>query len=282
MVAIPVLGVAAGDVLLRSLQLDPGEAAVREVGQADVVLQWEAQSLGQDSFGGWSGTGDGKQLTQRPALGLLPAGSRTIQADEGEQSVTTPNGRTTMPVSSLVYDDPMLIGMLHQLSGRAPRSAGEIDVTTAALRHLGVRIGDHVTSADGHGSWLVVGTVRSDKATREERIYARPGAFRITSDNALTYVDVPGQMSWQHRCVASFWPVASSWASSGASLARPWGSASGQRSLPGWESARTRCPGTSTFGQPRLRPRPFSGLSPASRRRPCLPAPRRASMSSRH
>jgi len=50
MVAIPVFGATSIDLVARSLQLDPSESAVREVGHADAQLTYQGVSVEQANF----------------------------------------------------------------------------------------------------------------------------------------------------------------------------------------------------------------------------------------
>ncbi len=150
MIALPVLGVGAADVLYRTFQLSPDQKAARSMGTADAVLQDTGLTRVRQYSGPGGGvdSGDGTGARTRPAASptsVLPSGSRVLVNQDGPRGTLTAGDTTsTVALRALAYTDPVARGIYVPRSGRAPRTAGELTLTTALADRLHVTLGDSV------------------------------------------------------------------------------------------------------------------------------------------
>ncbi|MEU8424720.1 FtsX-like permease family protein [Micromonospora sp. NPDC048835] len=164
MIALPVAALAFLAASYDMAELTPGERVDRRLGVADAELQWIASSpVEQDEWGeGWS-TQDGgapARVTAAQMTTLLGPGSRVTEVRprvpltlRGPHRDEVVNGR------ALDLTDPLARGLVRFRAGRAPQQAGEVAVSPAALRRLGLRLGHAVATADGSRAYTVVGVV---------------------------------------------------------------------------------------------------------------------------
>ncbi len=101
MIALPVLGLSAADVMIRTADLDPTETARRELGAADLSVQLVAQGpITQNPVNFFSYTFEGE-----PAYGNaepeLPAGSALTPLEDGTVTVRTVAGERSALVRTL-------------------------------------------------------------------------------------------------------------------------------------------------------------------------------------
>lgn len=204
MIALPVLGVSAADVLYRSFQLSPEQKATRQMGQADARLSDTGMQTVQQfpSAGGvsWGGEAEAPRTGPAPSrLSVLPVGSRLLVETTGDSPVRVSHGNatTTVGASSLDLDDPMTQGLYVRRTGRAAVRAGELVATGGLVRRLGLHLGDRVDVArDGRTtSNVVVGTVESPDDLGDRSVLLPAGTFPQTAA-ARVLVDVPGQLTW--------------------------------------------------------------------------------------
>jgi len=204
MIALPVLGVTATDVLYRTFQLSPEQDATRQMGRADAVLTDSGQSTVQQfpSVGGvsWGGSSDVPRTGKAPAhSSVVPAGSRLVvqQFADVASRVSDGSATTTVGASALDLDDPLTDGMFVRRTGRAATKAGEVVVTGGLARRLVLSLGDRVEVELGGRSTMstVVGTVESPGGM-EERSVLLPAGSLPASPSARVLVDVPGQLTW--------------------------------------------------------------------------------------
>lgn len=180
MIALPVLGLTVADVVARSAQLDPGEKAVRELGQTQARLQWYGYPGVEQSPDGQRALappGAGNPLPAPPTAAILAdvqrvTGGRYRAVTEGRVAVTvaTRAGRVGMDEWQVAYDDAALRGRFRPLAGRAPRSPNEVAATPATLARLGVALGGSVQLLEPRRTVQVVGEVGGPAVDRGRTI----------------------------------------------------------------------------------------------------------------
>jgi len=196
MIALPVLGVSAIDVLVRTDELSPEQAATRLMGAADAVLS-DSGLASFDQFGVQGVAG--RERPGGSAVDLttgLPPGSRVLPDASVQGRVSVPGLATSATLRELAYDDPLAAGLYLQVAGRVPAGPGEVVVTTGLAQRLGVGVGSQVVlRADGPAA-TVVGTVTdgSSRTARTALLAAGTldGADEQVQRSAL--VDVPGTL----------------------------------------------------------------------------------------
>ncbi len=198
MVALPVLGVTAADVLLRTYELSPEQQAVRQLGAADVAVTDIGQSAVEQQPGsssGWSSPPGARPRAERvdPA-GVLPAGSRVVPDVSVEGRVSAGPVARDAQLRELPYDDPLAAGLYAQAAGRAPAAVGEAALTTALAQRLGVGVGGTVQLASG--PLAVVGTLHDADRRDAEAVLLEPGTLPTEAGGRLL-VDLPdGALTW--------------------------------------------------------------------------------------
>jgi putative ABC transport system permease protein len=205
MIALPVLGVTATDVLYRSFQLSEDQRATRQMGRADALLTDSGQaSVTQlPAFAGTSWNSIGDVPRRRPAppfAAVLPAGSRVLPIDQVDSPARVSTGSVTTTVGAFAVDlsDPLTQGLYVRRTGRPARAANEVVVTGGLARRIGLRLGDRVELALGTttSGRTVVGTVESPGALDDRSVLLPAGSLPRTASSRVL-VDVPGELTWQ-------------------------------------------------------------------------------------
>lgn len=182
LVAVPVAGLVAAAVLVRSAQLPAAETDRRTFGAADALIYGPPEQL----------------------AGRLPAGTRTAEEVSGQRRVSRVDGakpRLVVDVARVDYRDELLAGIVHQLAGRAPAAPGEVALTPALLDRLHLRLGDRMRLGGGTGPVLVVGTAQKPDELGRDRVFAFPGTVAPTpaptawtssaTDFSVTWIGLP-------------------------------------------------------------------------------------------
>jgi putative ABC transport system permease protein len=206
MIALPVLGVTATDVLYRSFQLSPDQSATRRMGTADAILSDSGQQTVRQfpTIDGiaWDGVvedgGQARTGSVPSYRSMVPAGSRLLleSSDYSPSSTVSAGGSTvSVGVTATDVDDPLTEGLYVDQHGRAARDAHEVVVTGGLLRRLGLHLGQQVQVKTSLGTQTrtVVGSVEVPSALDERSVLLPVGSFPRPS-RAL--VDVPGELTW--------------------------------------------------------------------------------------
>ena len=205
MIALPVLGVGAADVLYRTFELSPEQKATRTMGAADAVLK-DAFSTAITQLPGVTSdpvdTSGGPRGGPAPApAAVLPAGS-TVLVDRELVGGQVAARDVTVEASfrDVDYLAPLARGMFTGHRGRAPAGADEVALTTALAGRLGVRLGGAVQVSPGRGRprpATVVGLVDDAGSTVAQTVLLAPGTLQREQGAAARFlVDVPGQLTW--------------------------------------------------------------------------------------
>ncbi len=179
MIALPVLGLTAVDVLLRTGQLDPDERVAFTLGATQARL--EALGNGKvlqapDPDAGLTTTGE--TLGAAPRLrNLAPAGLRILEERSGSVQTTTRGGVGTVGWSEVAAGDPAFRGRFFTLAGRAARTPDEVAVTPKLLARLGVAIGEEVELTQPARTLRVTGVIDEPLVRSQQTFFALPGAL---------------------------------------------------------------------------------------------------------
>ncbi|MEV6978979.1 FtsX-like permease family protein [Kitasatospora sp. NPDC093806] len=202
MVALPVLGVAGSDVFFRSAELDPGEKAVRMMGQSAaelrildrgaVVLQApnpeddyhveDANETKKGADGQPAYTPEQRRsLDTEPtelARQLLP-GAVLVPLRSGPYTATsTAEGLTNVQITEADLADPVWRGRFDIVRGRAPGADHEIAVTRDFLDTSGLKLGDRTAPRGLEATpFTITAVVEHPGDLRATGLIARPGAL---------------------------------------------------------------------------------------------------------
>lgn len=205
MIALPVLGVVAIDVVVRTDELSPEQSAARTMGQADAVLF----DSGYTSVPQFEEPANGVEVVLRPdggevdVVAALPTGSRVLSSVTLASRTVSAGDRTTRgELRDLDITDPIAVGLYTPTEGRAPAGDDEAALTTAFADRLGVGVGDRVEVDEPQRSLTVVGLVRGAQTKTERTLLVAPGTLpeppsaggygAVESTQQL--VDVPGPL----------------------------------------------------------------------------------------
>ncbi|MFD8015890.1 ABC transporter permease [Streptomyces sp. NPDC058955] len=200
MIALPILGVSAADLTIRSSELSVAERLERSIGAADAAFRDagfggvplfqspQADNIApveNDENTPWpSGTTDPTKV--------IPAGSRWITDTVGGAKLTTVHGLLQTDVRELKADDPMAKGITTLLDGRYPKTSDEVIATSAFLERSGLSIGSTVSARNFDRPYRIVGSYELPDALTTAQITALPGAFLAPYAKAAEKAGAPG------------------------------------------------------------------------------------------
>jgi len=209
LIGLPVLVLAGVDVGWRTYQLNPEQRLTREIGAADVAVQSPGMTGDVDQTPrGWlgafgsSGGPDGTGTTTPPGIAdltrTLPRGSRliTMTQDTTGLNIRTQAGVQYAPLTGFDYADPIAAGMITQVSGRAPRTASEVALTTHLAKLTGLTVGETLHTYDGKRALTVVGTVHSMHGRNVDQAYTAPSGVTPEPTATEYLVDTPAPFTW--------------------------------------------------------------------------------------
>jgi putative ABC transport system permease protein len=161
LVAAPVLGTAFLSTAYRTASLTADTQVTRAMGAADATVQVTefARIEPQGTAYAFSDTIRRRTGPAPDPAALLPAGSRLVAVPSSRSVTFTTADRTTVTTGrELDTRDPVTAGLLAVRSGRLAAAAGEVTLSPALARRLGVGIGDEVRPS-GAPAARVVGLV---------------------------------------------------------------------------------------------------------------------------
>ncbi|MFJ2110381.1 FtsX-like permease family protein [Streptomyces sp. NPDC087850] len=193
MIALPILGVSAMDLTIRSASLSAEETLDRDIGRADARFT-------DASYGG-------APLLQDPAGdNYLPAGSKgdgewpegpgeieksfppgaTVLADNTSYGkLRTEHGLLLTEIRELKAADPAARGIMRLRSGRFPERGGEVAATTHFLESGGLKVGSKLTARGLDRDYRIVGSYELPSALDTNQVNAVPGAFLAPLEAAM-------------------------------------------------------------------------------------------------
>ncbi|MEU3455119.1 ABC transporter permease [Micromonospora sp. NPDC006766] len=202
MIALPVLALSFAAASYDMAQLTPTERLDRQLGAADAELRWtSANAVTQDAWGEESWPVDGERTTRtRPVTAdeiraLLPAGSHVTRLRRWVQFEVRLDRRiVSFDARAVDLTDPLTRPLAALRTGRQPAAPDEILVSPAALRRLGVRLGEPVRTIDG-AAYTVVGVAEFPDNLRDVVALppeTPPGSVDPADESWL--VSVPGPL----------------------------------------------------------------------------------------
>ncbi|MEU6056722.1 FtsX-like permease family protein [Streptomyces sp. NPDC047097] len=213
MIALPIIGVSAANVTLRTSELSVAEKADRTMGAADARLSdagyggvpiYQAPN-GQDTMPVKSYEDQPYPEGDADTAKAVPAGARVLKDTSGTAKVRTEHGSLHVNVRELKATDPMAHGMVTLLDGRFPQKDDEVAVTGQFLKESGLSAGSRLTVRNMDRTYLITGAYELPGDLAANEVNALPGALLTPLDQALeaqgmsgtgqntTYlVDVPG------------------------------------------------------------------------------------------
>ncbi|MFF8275464.1 FtsX-like permease family protein [Streptomyces lateritius] len=217
MIALPILGVSAVDLTLRSSELSASESLDRMIGAADArfndaavagvpILQTpdgEMHTPAKD-YGDKAWPGGPTDVTK-----TFPAGAVVLTDSSGSAKLTTAHGLLQTEVRELKAADPVARGILTLLDGRFPEKADEVAATSHFLETSGLKVGSALSPRGSDTTYRIVGSYELPNDLKTDQVNALPGAFLAPYAKAVekagltapgvstTYlVKTPGGFTW--------------------------------------------------------------------------------------
>ncbi|MEU9861757.1 ABC transporter permease [Streptomyces sp. NPDC047971] len=185
MIALPILGVSAADLTLRSSQLSTEESLDRTIGAADARFT-DAAVAGVPILQ----SPDGEMHTPAKDYGdkvwpsgttevtkTFPAGSTHLTDSSGNAKLTTVHGLLQTEVRELKAADPIARGIMTLQEGRFPEKADEFAATTHFLETSGLSIGSTLSARGYDRVYRIVGSYELPNDLKADQVNALPGAF---------------------------------------------------------------------------------------------------------
>ncbi|MER7107022.1 ABC transporter permease [Streptomyces sp. NPDC000229] len=185
MIALPILGVSAADLTLRTSELSTEEKLARTVGAADArivdpgyggvpilqhPLEENSMPVGDFENKPWpEGTTD---VTK-----AFPANSTVLTDSVGGGKIRTAHGLLQTEIRELKAADPMARGILSLQDGRFPEKPDEVAATTHFLESSGLGIGSTVAARGLDREYRIVGAYELPDDLKADQLNALPGAF---------------------------------------------------------------------------------------------------------
>lgn len=194
MIALPILGVSAADLTLRSAQLAPQEKATRLLGGADA--QFRDSNMGGAAI---LQTPDGQDYTlaKEPedwrdwsdgptgVTKVFPAGATALTDTSAHAPMRTAHGLLNADVRELKAADPVARGIMRLLDGRFPERDDEVAVTSRFLEDSGLSIGGTLSARDHDREYRIVGVYELPNELKSIQVNFLPGAFIAPYGKAL-------------------------------------------------------------------------------------------------
>jgi putative ABC transport system permease protein len=210
MIALPILGVSAADLTLRTADLSTEESLERTMGAADARISdpgmggapihqlpdGEAYTpVGSFENKPWpEGSTDIKKG--------LPAGAKSLTDSSGAGKLRTTHGLLNTEIRELNSSDPMAKGIMIVDRGRLPLKADEVAATTHFLETSGLKVGSTLMARGLDLKYTIVGAYELPDSLKTDQVHALPGALLAPLDKALEAADLPGTESTTTRLVS--------------------------------------------------------------------------------
>ncbi|QBR93049.1 ABC transporter permease [Nocardioides euryhalodurans] len=205
MIALPVLGVTAADVVIQTSEISGAEAIERRIGTADARVSVErgtgqvAQTADPDT-GGLSWSGGGRGQAPRTLDDVEDALGREVEAVElvtGGVLVETDAGRADVAVTETDWTSDLVEGTYRLTAGRMPEQAGEVAIN-GHLAERGYALGDEL-EGEGLADLTIVGIGENTSYRGHSIAVAQPGTFdlRTTAGSHTWLVDAGGEVAWK-------------------------------------------------------------------------------------
>lgn len=213
MIALPVMGVTAADVLIQTQDVNSVESMDRRLGTeaAALVNLWGGgaypiEQSRDPQQGVANSVSDARGTLPSPSLkavlAALGGDRRGIVYDTGDLDVKTDRGSTTAGVTEVDLRDPLAHGLLDLSRGHLPENAGEV-VVNQSLADRGPGLGETVTvvlrGADSKASTKdlkVVGIGESTSVRGWEQVFTLPGSIPDEMDGSRSWLVSGGEVRW--------------------------------------------------------------------------------------
>ncbi|MEV6104426.1 FtsX-like permease family protein [Streptomyces sp. NPDC051940] len=216
MIALPIMGVGAADITVRSTDLTIEEQLTRELGAADALVT-PGWSGGEPIYqapdpreGGMAPVniddepsgGEPPKAVDVPAL--LPAGATVVTNSEGYGRARTRHGILYTSLRELDTASPLTKGIVTRLRGEFPDAPDEVAATQHFLDESGLYVGSRVTlRGETNRTFRITGAYELPRELKNSELLGTPG--HLLTDPAQSegpapergyLVALPSGVSW--------------------------------------------------------------------------------------
>lgn len=202
LIALPVLGVTAADVLIHTADVSGTESLQRRLGaaQAAVEIQPGAGRVAQGADPEGDAGFFGEPRKEDPTLAQLLAAlgepdAPVLERHEGSVRVRTDHGVAQVAATGIDLTDPLATGLFRLTAGAWPDRTGEV-VVNEALAERGPDLGETLTFADGSTA-RVVGIAESARYRNLETVAGPAGSVPTLQDGHTTWLVGGPPVTWQ-------------------------------------------------------------------------------------
>ncbi|MFJ4775324.1 FtsX-like permease family protein [Streptomyces sp. NPDC088762] len=201
MIALPIVGVSAADLTVRSAQLSVEQDLQRRLGAADAELRLSGMNVpvhqspdGERSapVGGYDSYEPPPKEDPALLAQSLPAGAQTVKDSTGHAKLRTTHGLLDTDLREIDTHSPLVKGRFTLDRGRLPEAAGEVIATQAFLEKSGYFVGSSVNPRGTDHEYKIVGAYELPSALGAVELIARPGTLLTPLDKALQAAGAPG------------------------------------------------------------------------------------------
>ncbi|MFE0420939.1 FtsX-like permease family protein [Streptomyces sp. NPDC058953] len=199
MIALPIVGVSAADLTLRSAELSTTERLARSIGAADGRISDPNvggiaifQTPSGENFDTAKTLKDNEPYPEGEAdvRKAAPQGARLLPDTSGRAKLETTHGLLNTEVRELKTTDPMTKGMLSLTEGRFPAQESEVAATTSFLKKSGLKVGGKLTARHLDREYRIVGAYELPSSLKTDQVNALPGALIKPLNEALKKADL--------------------------------------------------------------------------------------------
>ncbi|MFI8517519.1 ABC transporter permease [Streptomyces sp. NPDC085481] len=185
MIALPILGVSAFDLTLRSSELSAAQQVERSIGAADARFsdpQVNGVPIFQDPKGEMQTPVQDYEDKPWPSgptdvAKAVPAGSTVLTDRSGTAKLTTEHGLLQTEVRELKAADPVTRGIMRLQDGRFPAKNDEIAASTHFLEASGLSVGSTLSARGFDRTYVITGSYELPDDLKADQVNALPGAF---------------------------------------------------------------------------------------------------------
>ncbi|MEV6954115.1 ABC transporter permease [Streptomyces sp. NPDC051183] len=201
MIALPIVGVSAADLTMRSAELTTEQSLQRRIGAADAELSLSRMNvpLYQDPsaeryapVGGYDSYEPPKEENPQLLPQALPAGAQILKDTTGHAKLRTTHGLLDTELREIDTNSPLVKGRFTLDRGRLPEAPGEVIATNAFLKQSGYYVGSSVNPRGSTAEYKIVGAYELPNSLKAVQLIAQPGTLLTPLDKALSAAGAPG------------------------------------------------------------------------------------------
>ncbi|MFB7052818.1 FtsX-like permease family protein [Streptomyces vinaceus] len=201
MIALPIVGVSAADLTVRSAELSPEQKVTRQIGAADARLSdshltgpvfQDVEGRNTSPAGGYDKYVPGAESDPKLLPSVIPAAAQSLKDSTAHTKIRTRYGLLESDLREIDAASPLVKGMIEMKRGRLAQEAGEVVATTNFLKESGFFVGSEFRARGSQTWYRIVGAYELPSELSKSEILAPPGTLLAPLDKAFQAAGVPG------------------------------------------------------------------------------------------